>query len=63
MLIDCDRCLVRGQACGDCVVTALVGSPPAGVDLNNDEYAALAALAAGGLLPPLRLVEADAVAG
>ena len=28
MLIDCDTCTVRGQGCGDCVVTVLLGAPP-----------------------------------
>jgi hypothetical protein len=30
MLIDCDRCEVRGQACGDCVVGVLLGVPGVG---------------------------------
>lgn len=29
MLIDCDACAARGPACGDCVVTVLLGGPPA----------------------------------
>jgi hypothetical protein len=28
MMIDCDACAVRGPACGDCVVTVLLGAPP-----------------------------------
>lgn len=28
MMIDCDACAVRGPACGDCVVTVLLGMPP-----------------------------------
>ena len=31
MLIDCDTCEVRGHACGDCVVTYLLGSVPVGI--------------------------------
>lgn len=27
MIIDCDRCEVRGNACGDCVVGVLLGTP------------------------------------
>jgi hypothetical protein len=27
MVIDCDRCAVRGLACGDCVVGVLLGMP------------------------------------
>lgn len=65
MLIDCDACAARGPACGDCVVTVLLGAPPvhhigagAGIDLDGDEQAALAVLAGSGLVPPLRLVAA-----
>ncbi len=53
LTIDCDGCAVRGPACDDCVVTCLLG-PPA--DLGSAERAALAALADGGLVPPLRMV-------
>ena len=54
MLIDCDSCEVRGHACGDCVVTALLGGPPG--ELDEAESAALEVLAGSGLVPPLRLV-------
>jgi hypothetical protein len=53
--IDCDTCLVRGHACHDCVVTVLLGPPPE-LTLADDECRALDTLAAGGLVPPLRLV-------
>lgn len=53
--IDCDTCLVRGLACHDCVVTALLG-PPEELSLDNDEQRALSVLADSGLVPPLRLV-------
>ena len=58
MLIDCDSCTVKGAACGDCVVTVLLGSPPEGVELELDpvEQAAINTLAEHGLVPPLRLV-------
>ena len=59
MLIDCDTCKVRGVACGDCVITVLLGSPPAGVHLDEEDAAALAVLAEGGLVPPLRLEPDD----
>ncbi|MGY1652745.1 hypothetical protein [Geodermatophilus sp. SYSU D01119] len=29
MLIDCDSCTLRGTGCADCVVTVLLGAPPA----------------------------------
>lgn len=56
MVIDCEGCAARGPACGDCVVTVLLGAPPDGVQLDDTERRALAALADGGLVPPLRLV-------
>ena len=30
MVIDCERCEVRGLACGDCVVGVLLGMPEVG---------------------------------
>jgi hypothetical protein len=54
VIIDCDSCVVRGLACGDCVVTALLGGPP--TELDKGERAAIDALAGSGLVPPLRLV-------
>ncbi|HET7901903.1 MAG TPA: hypothetical protein VFL59_12000 [Candidatus Nanopelagicales bacterium] len=61
MIIDCDSCAARGPACGDCVVTVLLGPPEwmiegPGPDLLPAETAALAVLAESGLVPPLRLV-------
>lgn len=65
MLIDCDGCQVRGAACRDCVVTVLLGLPgefgseaglPGPVEFDEVEQAAMSVLAAGGLIPPLRLV-------
>ena len=77
MIIDCDTCAVRGPACGDCVVTVLLGSPPlagpapdpvdeaAGgpVELDRAEQAAIAVLAGSGLVPPLRLVPGERADG
>lgn len=52
--VDCDTCVVRGPACGDCVISVLLGPPPELID--DEERRALDVLAAGGLVPPLRLV-------
>lgn len=52
MIIDCEGCVMRDLACGDCVVTHLLGPPG---DLGSAEQVALAALADGGLVPPLRM--------
>src|SRR5262249_18303576 len=58
MLIDCDDCLMQGLGCADCVVTVLLGTPSQGVELDEVECQALAVLADGGLVPPLRLATA-----
>ncbi len=59
MIVDCDRCAVRGEACGECVITVLLGSPPGGVELDATERRALENLAAAGLVPRLQLVRSD----
>ena len=56
MLIDCDTCRARDQACGDCVVTVLLGKPGQVVEFDDCEHVAVDVLAAEGLVPPLRLV-------
>lgn len=56
MLIDCDACHVRDVACNDCVVTVLLGKPDASLEFDEAEHRAVGALAAQGLIPPLRLV-------
>lgn len=59
VVVDCDRCLVRSaDACGDCIVTVLLGAPPEGIEIAADEMRALEALSGSGLVPPLRLVTA-----
>lgn len=58
VVIDCDRCSLRGIGCGDCVVTVLLGGPPYGVELDDAERDALEVLSGAGLVPPLRMVEA-----
>ena len=59
MIIDCDSCVVAGLACGDCVVSVLLGSPEGSSTVHQvaDEHAgARSVLAQSGLVPPLRLV-------
>jgi hypothetical protein len=63
MLIDCDTCAVRGHGCADCVMTVLLAAPPAGVELDATEQAAIGVLADHGLVPPLRLVPPGITAG
>ena len=66
MIVDCSTCVVRGHGCAGCVVTVLFGGVPeadlpwrapgrehAGADRAADDVdAALAALAAAGMLGP-----------
>jgi hypothetical protein len=71
MIIDCDSCEVRGNACGDCVIGVLLGAQgpsaaaadgdgtPSGapiVQFDAPERHALDVLADQGLVPRLRLV-------
>ncbi|MFN2560167.1 MAG: hypothetical protein ABR571_02565 [Jatrophihabitans sp.] len=59
MLIDCDTCIARDHACGDCVITVLLDLKPAApepLELDAAEEAAIGSLADAGLVPPLRLV-------
>lgn len=56
LVVDCDRCAVRGISCHDCVVSVLLGAPPA-VVWDADERRAIDALAEAGMVPHLRLVE------
>lgn len=59
MIIDCGSCSVAGAACGDCVVTVLLGAPghAAQADVPDAHAPALRVLAESGLVPPLRLVQ------
>ncbi|KZB85821.1 hypothetical protein [Amycolatopsis regifaucium] len=55
LVIDCDRCAVRGDACHDCVVSVLLGAPPS-LEWDADERKAVDALAEAGMIPRLRMV-------
>ncbi|MBB5825173.1 hypothetical protein [Micromonospora carbonacea] len=48
MLIDCDRCRVRGAGCGGCLVTALLDADAPGADLGPAELRAIEVLARAG---------------
>jgi hypothetical protein len=52
--IDCDTCVVRGLACGDCVVSVLLGVPP-NVEIDALEQRAIDTLGRAGIVPRLRL--------
>ena len=55
MIIDCDDCTMRDLACGDCVVSVLLGAPGAPTEVDEAERRALAVLADAALVPPLRM--------
>ncbi len=57
--VDCGTCRARGPACADCVVSVLLGPVSDALVLDDDEQAALRAMAESGLLPPLRLVRSE----
>ncbi|MFN2497231.1 MAG: hypothetical protein ABR608_15225 [Pseudonocardiaceae bacterium] len=59
MIVDCDCCVVRGDACAECVVTVLLGAPPGGLELDGTDRRALDTLAAAGMVPRLQLVKRD----
>jgi hypothetical protein len=59
MIVDCDRCEVRGVACQDCVITVLLGALPGAVELDGTEQLALDTLAEAGMVPRLQLVDRD----
>jgi hypothetical protein len=64
MRIDCDTCVVRGDACSDCVVMFLSvpveesghlrEEVPSVVEMDAAQARAIARLAAAGLVAPLR---------
>jgi hypothetical protein len=55
VIIDCDKCAIRGVGCSDCLVTVLLDAPGT-VELTDPELKAIGALADEGLVPKLRLV-------
>jgi hypothetical protein len=57
MLIECQTCRMRELACGECVVTTLLGPPTViPVDLDEQGRRALAVLADAGLIAPMRSI-------
>ncbi len=57
IVIDCDTCAVRSEeACGDCLMSFLVGHPGAteATVIDLDEARALRRLSDGGLVPRIR---------
>lgn len=53
--IDCARCVARGPACTDCVVSVICGFED-GLVLDDHDAAAINNLVAFGLVPPPRFV-------
>jgi hypothetical protein len=57
VIIDCETCVMRDLACGDCVVSFLAEPARGGPapELSAEETRAVAVLAGSGLIPPLRM--------
>lgn len=53
MIVDCHGCVMKDVACGDCVVTMLLGPVDVDVAAHQDVFAVLAD---AKLTAPLRLV-------
>lgn len=58
MVIDCDSCQAPPTACGDCMVSVLLGPTIRVREVADEHRPALEVLAGAGLVPPLRLVPA-----
>ena len=65
MNIDCEQCTAAPLACGDCVVSVLLGLPgsvgSSSAVIADEHVAAMAVLAQSGLIPPLRLITGGVV--
>jgi hypothetical protein len=55
VIIDCDKCAIRGVGCSDCVISVLLEAPGT-VELTDPELKAISALGDAGLVPKLRLI-------
>lgn len=55
MIIDCDKCVIRGVGCKDCVISVLLDAPEH-VEFEEPELRALDTLADAGLVPRLKLI-------
>jgi hypothetical protein len=51
LLVDCDRCAIRGDGCAECVIGVLFGAPA--LEWDPDERRAIDALMEAGLVPRL----------
>ena len=53
MIVDCDSCIMKDLACGDCVVTMLLGDAQVSVSEHSGVFEVLAQ---AKLTAPLRLI-------
>lgn len=63
VVIDCGSCAMADLACGDCVVSVLLGAPGQPQQVEDSHMEAISVLADQGLVPPLRLVSGPAADG
>jgi hypothetical protein len=55
VIIDCDKCVIRGVGCQDCVISVLLDAPEH-IEFAEPELRAFDTLAEAGLVPRLRLI-------
>jgi hypothetical protein len=55
VIIDCDKCVIRGIGCKDCVISVLLDAPEH-IEFAEPELRAFDTLADAGLVPRLRLI-------
>jgi hypothetical protein len=63
VLIDCGSCAMADLACGDCVVSVLLGAPGQPQQVEDSHIQAIGVLADQGLIPPLRLISGPSDGG
>ncbi|MSV88030.1 MAG: hypothetical protein F2519_00425 [Actinobacteria bacterium] len=60
MKINCDTCVMKNLACGECVISVLLEITSEGAlvqDISENQVQAISVLAENGLVPPLRFAQ------
>jgi hypothetical protein len=54
MKINCDTCVMKSVACGECVMSVLLEITTPSAEISENQAKAISVLAENGLVPPLR---------
>ena len=60
MKINCDTCIMKNLACGECVISVLLeitSEEPRVQEISENQVHAISVLAENGLVPPLRFAQ------